>query len=89
VVSGSAVAVKGKAAMSAVPSPADRLANPDAHLTRSDLAALGLPRGAVDAVFRRCPVVVFEGYSRPMILVADFLAYRERCTFRGDRVRPS
>jgi len=34
------------------PSPADRLANPEAVLTRSDLAELGLERRAVDAVFR-------------------------------------
>ena len=66
-----------------------RLQNPDAFLSRSDLRELGLERRAVDAVFRSCPVVVFEGYTRPLIRVEDFLAYREHCTYRGDRVRPS
>jgi hypothetical protein len=66
---------------------AELLREPDAMLTRSHLRELGLERRAVDAVFRSCPVVVFEGYSRPLIRVEDFLAYRERCTYRGDRVR--
>jgi hypothetical protein len=64
-----------------------RLLNPDAVLTRSDLAELGYERRAVDAIFRACPVQVWTGYSRPMILVGDFLEWRERATFRGDRVR--
>jgi hypothetical protein len=67
----------------------ERLANLDAFLSRTDLRDLGLERRAVDAVFRSCPVVVFEGYSRPLIRVEDFLSYRDRCTYRGDRVRPS
>jgi hypothetical protein len=75
--------------VSARPRAHDRLANPDAFLSRSDLRELGLERRAVDAVFRSCPVVVFEGYSRPLLRVEDFLAYRDRCTFRGDRVRPT
>ena len=69
------------------PSASERLSNPDAVLTRGDLAELGYERRAVDAIFRACPVEVWEGYSRPMIRVADFLEWRERCTFRGDRVR--
>jgi hypothetical protein len=73
--------------VSARPAAAERLANPDAVLTRSDLAELGYERRAVDAIFRACPVQVWDGYSRPMILVADFLEWRERATFRGDRVR--
>jgi len=32
--------------------------------------------------------VVFEGYSRPLIAGEDYLAYRKRCTYQGDRVRP-
>lgn len=75
--------------MSTRPSPADRLANEDAFLTRSDLAELGLERRAVDAVFRACPVVAFPGYSRPLIRVADYLAFVESSTYRGDRVRPT
>lgn len=69
------------------PTAADRLANLDAVLTRSDLVELGYERRAVDAIFRACPVEVWEGYSRPMIRVADFLEWRERSTYRGDRVR--
>jgi hypothetical protein len=61
---------------------------PEAFLSRSDLAALGLPRRAVDAIFRACPVVELPGYSRPLIRVADFNAYVEANTYRGDRVRP-
>jgi hypothetical protein len=67
--------------------PAERLANPDAVLTRSDLRELGYERRAVNAIFRSCPVEVWPGYARPMIRVADFLEYREQATYRGDRVR--
>ena len=74
--------------MSARPTPAVRLTNPDAMLSRTDLRELGLERRAVDAVFRACDVVVLPGYSRPLIRVADYLALVERSTYRGDRVRP-
>ncbi len=70
-----------------MPSPRERLANPDAVLSRTDLSALGLPRRAVDAVFRALPVIVLPGYSRPMVRVADYIAYLEKHTYRGDRVR--
>jgi hypothetical protein len=70
------------------PSAAERLANPGAVLTRGDLRELGYERRAVDAIFRACAVEVWDGYSRPMIRVADFLDWREKNTFRGDRVRP-
>ena len=73
--------------MSARPAASERLANPDAVLTRSDLRELGLERRAVDAVFRELPVVVLPGYSRPLVRVGDYLELIERCTFRGDRVR--
>ena len=64
------------------------LANPDALLTRTHLRELGLERRAVDAVFRACPVVVFEGYSRPLIRVSDYLNLIREHTFNGkDRVR--
>lgn len=69
-------------------SPAERLAIADAFLSRGDLAELGLERRAIDAVFRSCPVVGIPGYSRPLILVRDFLAWREEHTYNGDRVRP-
>jgi hypothetical protein len=74
--------------VSAVPAPAERLANRSALLSRTDLRELGLERRAVDAVFRACPVVSFPGYSRPLIRVSDYQALLERCTFNGDRVRP-
>jgi hypothetical protein len=69
-------------------SPAERLASPDALLSRTDLCELGLERRAVDAVFRAVPVVVLPGYSRPLIRVGDYLDLVERSTYRGDRVRP-
>lgn len=66
----------------------ERLANPLALLSRIDLRDLGLERRAVDSVFRGCPNVYFDGYSRPLIRVRDFDAYIERCTYRdGERVR--
>ena len=65
----------------------ERLGNPDALLSRTNLRELGLPRRAVDAVFRACPVVVLPGYSRPLVLVRDYLELVELSTYRGDRVR--
>lgn len=74
--------------MAARPSPADRLSNPDAVLSRSDLAELGYERRAVDAIFRGCPVVSLPGYSRPLIRVCDFTAFLKEHTYADDRVRP-
>jgi len=73
--------------VSATPSAGERLGNPDALLSRSDLRELGLERRAVDSVFRAVPVVVLPGYSRPLIRVSDYLELVERSTYRGDRVR--
>jgi hypothetical protein len=67
----------------------DLLDRPDALLTSSDLTELGLSRRAIDAVFRGCPIVSFPDYRRPMIRVADYLAFVESSTYRGDRVRPT
>lgn len=79
---------------------ADRLReNPDAVLTRSELAALGYPRRAVDAIFKACAreggVESWPGYSKPLIRVADFLRVRQAQTFQDrpgkqvtNRVRP-
>jgi hypothetical protein len=75
--------------VSATPEPAARLTNPDAFLSRTDLRELGLERRAVDAVFRKLPVVVFDGYTRPLIRVGDYLELVEASTYRGDRVRPT
>jgi hypothetical protein len=69
------------------PTAAELLAQPDALLTRGHLRELGLERRAVDAVFRACDVVVFPGYSRPLIRVRDYLALVDRCTHDGTRVR--
>ncbi len=74
--------------MSARPTAADRLANPDAVLTRSDFRDLDWERRAVDAIVRGCPVVAVPGYSRPVVLVRDYLELLERSTYRDDRVRP-
>jgi hypothetical protein len=63
--------------------PAERLANPEAVLSRSDLRELGYERRAVDAIFRSCPVVSLPGYSRPLIRVADYLAFLEHHTYDG------
>jgi len=66
----------------------ERLANPAAVLSRSDLRELGYERRAVDAVFRHCPVVSLPSYSRPLIRVADYLAFLEANTYDGrTRVR--
>jgi len=63
----------------------ERLAMPEAILTRSDLAELGYPRRAVDVIFKSvirdgAGVQILPGFSRPMIRVADFLAFRDRCS---------
>ncbi len=60
---------------------------PEALLSRTDVAALGWPRRAVDAIFLALDVVVLPGYSRPFVRVADYLALVERSTFADDRVR--
>jgi hypothetical protein len=70
-----------------VPPASVRLSSREGFLSRTDLAALGLERRAVDAVFRGCPIVVFPGYRRPMIHVDDYLSFVEANTYRGDRVR--
>jgi hypothetical protein len=70
------------------PSPAARLENPEAVLSRSDLTELGYERRAVDAIFRACPVVSLPGYSRPLIRVCDFRDFLAEHTYAGDRVRP-
>jgi hypothetical protein len=70
------------------PSASNRLANADAILSRSDLRELGYERRAVDAIFRGCPVVSLPGYSRPLVRVADYLAFLEQHTYDGrSRVR--
>lgn len=74
--------------MSAVAAPDVRLERGEGFLSRSDLAELGLPRRAVDAVFRQLPNVVLPGYARPLIRVDDYQAFVDEHTYRGDRVVP-
>ena len=74
--------------MKAVPTPASRLSNPDAVLSRGDLAELGWTRAQVDGIFRRLPVVQIAGVWKPMVRVADYVELLEESTFRGDSVRP-
>jgi hypothetical protein len=75
--------ISGNGAVRAV--PADRLANPDAVLSRSDLRELGYERRAVDAIFRGCAVVSLPGYSRPLIRVRHYLAFFEATHTTGAR----
>ncbi len=72
------------AVVSTPPAPAERLANPEALLSRTDLRELGLERRAVDAVFRALPVIVFPGYRRPLVRVANYVELLERSTFNAD-----
>jgi hypothetical protein len=71
----------------------ERLEMPEAILTRSDLADLGYPRRAVDVIFKHviregAGVQVLPGFSRPMIRVGDFLAFRDRHSHREPVVSP-
>jgi hypothetical protein len=67
---------------------ADRLANPDAVLSRTDLAELGWPRRGVDAIIRHAGAIVLPGYSRPVVTVRDYQAFLESHRYDGrTRVR--
>ena len=79
--------VRGRRTYPTHPPLEDRLHNPDAFLSRTDLRELGLPRRAIDGIFRALPVIVLDGYSRPLIKVADYLNHIKDCTYQGDRVR--
>jgi hypothetical protein len=71
------------------PSAQELLETTGALLTRTHLRELGLERRAIDAVFRKLPVVSLPGYSRPMIRVEEYLELISDYTYRDDRVRPS
>lgn len=73
--------------MSGRRSAIELLENPDGFLTTSDLRDLGLPRGAVESIFRELPNVSLPGYRRVFVRVADFLALIEANTYDGTRVR--
>jgi hypothetical protein len=72
--------------MKAATTPTERLATPEAVLSRSDVAELGYSSRQVDAIFRRCPVQAWTK-RKPMIRVADFLKARDEVTFSDGRVR--
>ena len=73
--------------MNGRPSAIELLEKPDGFLTTSDLRDLGLPRGAVESIFRELPNVVVPGYRRPMIRVADYIAFIDANSYDGTRVR--
>jgi hypothetical protein len=69
------------------PTAAELLDTPGALLTRSHLRELGLTRTMVDAVFRKLPVVVFPGSSRPAVKRESYLELVEASTYDESRVR--
>jgi hypothetical protein len=71
------------------PTAAELAGTPGALLTTSDLAALGLPRKAIESVLRQVPVVYLDGYRRPLVRAEDYRELVERSLDRGDRVRPA
>jgi hypothetical protein len=63
----------------------ERLRIPDAVLSSTDLRKLGYTRRLIDQIWRVCPTEVWEGSRRPLVRVRDFIAWRERYTYReGD-----
>jgi hypothetical protein len=71
------------------PSARELLEQGSGYLTRSHLRELGLPRGAIDTVFRRLDVVYYEGYKRPLVRVEDFVRLTAESTYGHGRVRPT
>ena len=82
------VAVAVPASIGRRPAAENLLETPGALLTRSDLRELGLERRAIDAVFRKLPIVALPGYSRPMIHAEEYLELIDAHTYRDDCVRP-
>jgi len=73
--------------VSALPTAAELLRTEGALLTRSHLRELGLGRAAIDAIFRRLPVVVFPGSNRPHIRRENYLELVAQSTYDDGRVR--
>jgi hypothetical protein len=69
------------------PSARELLERGSGYLTRSHLRDLGLPRAAIDAVFRQLEVVCIDGYARPLVKVEDYVALIAESTYGRDRVR--
>lgn len=78
----------GGAARGRRPTTVELLERPDSVLTRSDLAQLGWPRRAIDAIYKGCPVIAVPGFSRAVISTPAYLEFVETWTYRGDKVRP-
>jgi hypothetical protein len=70
-----------------LPSLTERLENPDAVLSRSDLRELGWDRRAVDAIFKALPVVHVPGYTRPHVRVGDYLPFIEEHAHGRGKIR--
>jgi hypothetical protein len=70
--------------VTARPTAAELVQTPGALLTTSDLAALGLPRKAIESVLRQVPVVYLDGYRRPLVRVEDYRELVERSVDRVD-----
>jgi len=59
-------------------------------LDRKTLAIeTGLPRSAIDVIFRRCPIVALPGHRKVYVRRADVATYFDQHTFRDNRVRPN
>jgi hypothetical protein len=71
------------------PSARELLEQSTGYLTRSHLRELGLPRAAIDAVFKKLDVYFIDGYSRPMVQVEDYLALMAESRYGPERVRPT
>ena len=71
------------------PPAAELVEREGALLTSSDLAALGLSRRAIEAVFRAVPVVNLPGFSRPMVRADDYRELVKQSIYDGDRVWPT
>jgi hypothetical protein len=65
----------------------ERLENPEAFLSRTDLRDLGFGRRAVDAIVRSLDAYYLCGFSRPFVRVRDFHALMERSRYDDARVR--
>lgn len=74
--------------MSTRPSAVELLTREGALLSRTDLAELGLPRRAIDSVFRKLDVVMLPGFSRPFVKAEDYRRLVDENTYQPDQVRP-
>jgi hypothetical protein len=71
------------------PSIEELLERPHAHLRKTDLYQLGHTRRQADAIFKALDLVYVPGYSKPTILVGDYLGLIKRSTYGNDVVHPT